>query len=108
LAYFHLICFYCRLILISVKKKMRFELFDSSFKNRMILVYLSRLNQIVLLINQFNRGFWSKYSAIMFATNNGIICALLYETFFVDSELLTKSLLGYILQLNISVFLCYI
>ena len=108
LAYFHLICFYFRLILISVKKKMRFELFDSSFKNRMIIVNLSRLNQIILLINKFNQGFWSKYSAIMFATYNAIICAILYQTFFVDADLLTKSLLGHTLQFNISIFWCYI
>jgi hypothetical protein len=108
LAYFHLVCYYSYLILVRVKTKMCNQKVILKINYRMILVNLRRLNEVILLINQFNRGFWRKYSAIMFAFYNGIICALLYETFFVNSDLLTKSMLGYILQLNLCVFSCYI
>jgi hypothetical protein len=107
LGYFHIICYYFTLI---IKRN-----YDSILKNRKIRLtnkdiigLLRKTNKILLLIHQFNEGFWNKYSAIMFMFYNSFICTLLYETFFVDSNILVKLLFGYMLLIDIAVFSCYI
>jgi hypothetical protein len=106
LGYFHIICYYLALIMkryhkIIVKNR------KLNRANKSIRKLLNRMNNIVVLIHDFNHDFWKKYSAIMFLIYNSFICTLLYETFFVDSNIIVKLLFGYILLVDIVIFSCY-
>ncbi len=107
LGYFHIICYYLTLIMkrncLSIVKSRQFHRTYKSIRKLLL-----RSNRILVSIHLFNAGFWNKYSAIMFLFYNSFICTLIYETFFVDSDLIIKLILGYMLLIDIAIFSCYI
>ncbi len=101
--YFYIICEYLRLKLANFNEKIKKIILINRLKFRSSLKLMKTLDLIYAEIEEYN-SFWCKFSLLIYICYVSLICTLLYSLLFGNLELLLKIMIGYVVVLNITIF----